>query len=48
MSYEELTDLPTINGVTVVGDKSFADYGLIPMNMKEIMALEYKVFGYVL
>jgi hypothetical protein len=48
MSYDDLTLLPCINGVTVYGDKKFEDYGLIPLNSDEITALELEVFGYVL
>lgn len=48
MSYEDLLYLPTINGVTVIGDRRFEDYGLIPMNSAEITELMLEVFGYVL
>lgn len=48
MSYEDLIDLPTIQGVTVIGDKTLADYGLIPMSSEEITEIMLEVFGYVL
>lgn len=48
MSYEDLMNLPVLNGVTIIGDKRFEDYGLIPMNSDEITELMLEVFGYVL
>jgi hypothetical protein len=48
MTYEDLTLLPLINGVTVIGDKRIEDFGLVPMNSKEIAEIEKEVFGYVL
>ena len=48
MSYEDLRFLPMLNGVTVIGDKTFSDYGLVPMNSAEITELQLEVFGYVL
>lgn len=40
--------LPTLNGVTIIGDKRFEDYGLVPMNSDEITEIVLEVFGYVL
>lgn len=48
MNYEQLMGLPILNGVTVIGNKRFEDYGLVPMSVDEIVALELEVFGYVL
>lgn len=48
MDYESLRFLPMINGVTVIGDKTFADYGLIPISSEELTELMLEVFGYVL
>lgn len=48
MDYESLRFLPVLNGVTVIGDKTFADYGLIPINSEELTELMLEVFGYVL
>lgn len=48
MSYEDLLHLPTLNGVTIIGDRRFEDYGLIPMSSAEITELMLEVFGYVL
>ena len=48
MNYEELRFLPLLNGVSIIGDKTFEDYGLIPMNAEEITEIELEVFGYVL
>lgn len=48
MSYETLRFLPILNGVTIIGDKRFEDYGLIPMSSNDITELELEIFGYVL
>lgn len=46
MSYLDLRFLPSINNVSVVGDKKLSDYGLLPINPDEILEIEYEVFGY--
>ena len=48
MNYESLRFLPVLNGVTIIGDKRFEDYGLVPMTAEEITEIELEVFGYVL
>lgn len=48
MNYESLLHIPCINGVSVIGDRRFEDYGLVPMNSEEITELMLEVFGYVL
>lgn len=48
MSYESLRFLPVLNGVTIIGDKRFEDYGLVPMTSAEITEVMLEVFGYVL
>lgn len=48
MSYEDLRFLPLLNGVTIIGDKRFEDFGLVPMNSEEITEVMLEVFGYVL
>lgn len=48
MSYEELTMLPILNGVTIIGDKKLEDYGLIPMTAEDVNEIVLEVFGYVL
>lgn len=48
MSYESLRFLPVINGVTVIGDKRFEDYGIVPMTSEDITEIMLEVFGYVL
>ena len=48
MSYEDLMSLPTINGVTVIGDKRLEDYGLVPMTSDEITEIQLEIFGYIL
>ena len=48
MSYESLRYLPILNGVTVIGNKRFEDYGLIPVSIDEMTSLMLEVFGFVL
>jgi hypothetical protein len=48
MSYESLRFLPILNGVTVIGNKRFEDYGLVPITSEEVTELMLEVFGYVL
>jgi hypothetical protein len=48
MNYEELNFLPILNGVTIIGNKRFEDYGIIPMSTKEIAQIQLEVFGYLL
>ena len=47
MNYEELNFLPILNGVTIIGDKRFEDFGIIPMNTEEIAEIQLEVFGYL-
>lgn len=48
MNYEDLTMLPLLNGVTLIGDKKFSDFGLVPMTAEDITEIMLEVFGYVL
>lgn len=48
MSYESLRYLPILNGVTIIGNKRFEDYGLIPVSTDEMTSLMLEVFGFVL
>lgn len=48
MSYESLRYLPILNGVTIIGNKRFEDYGLIPVSTDEMTSLMLDVFGFVL
>ena len=48
MSYESLRYLPILNGVTVIGNKRFEDYGLILVSTDEMASLMLEVFGFVL
>lgn len=36
-NYENLSFKPSINGVTLIGDRSFAELGLIPMTEQEVI-----------
>jgi hypothetical protein len=48
MDYEKLFQLPILNGCTIIGDKRFEDYGLVPISSEEVTELMLEVFGYVL
>lgn len=48
MSYEDLLAIPMLNGVSVIGDKTLEDYGLVPMTTEDITEIMLEVFGYVL
>lgn len=48
MNYEELQQLPVLNGITLIGDKTFEDYGLVPITSNEIAELILETFGYIL
>lgn len=48
MNYEALRYLPRINGVTIIGAKTFADYGIIPMSSSDVTEIMLEIFGYVL
>ena len=48
MRYDELIMLPHLNGVTIIGDKSLADYGLVPITAEELTEIMMEIFGYVL
>lgn len=48
ISYESLEDKPKLEGIEIEGDKTFEDYGLIPLNPDEIAEVQLETFGYVL
>ena len=48
LEYESLTEIPMINGCSVIGDKTFEDYGLIPLSIEDVQEIMLEVFGYVL
>ena len=48
MPYSSLLLLPRLNGVSVIGDKTLEDYGIIPMTSEDITEIMLEVFGYVL
>jgi len=47
MDYEDLLLLPKLNGVTVIGDKRFEDYGLVPLTSEDLDEIFLEVFGFV-
>lgn len=48
MNYESLLQIPTINNVSVIGDRRFEDFGLIPISSAELTEIMLEIFGYVL
>ena len=48
LTYENLTLLPSIQGVTIIGDKTFEDYGLVPLSVEDVEEIMLEVFGYIL
>lgn len=48
MRYVDLIGLPSINGVTILGDRTFSDYGLVPLSNSEVRDICLEVFGYIL
>lgn len=48
ISYESLEDKPRLEGIEIEGDKTFEDYGLLPLNPDEITEIQLETFGYVL
>jgi len=47
MEYENLRLLPKLNGTTVIGDKRFEDYGLVPITSEEMNEIMLETFGFV-
>lgn len=48
MEYESLTLIPVLNGTTIIGDKTFEDYGLVPLSVEDVEEIMLEVFGYIL
>lgn len=48
MPYDQLTGLPELNGVTILGDRRIEDYGLVQMSSDDVNSIFLEVFGYVL
>ena len=48
MPFSSILLLPRLNGMTIIGDKTLEDYGLIPMTSEDITEIMLEVFGYVL
>lgn len=48
MNYEQLLLLPMLQGVSIIGNRSFEDYGLVPMSVSDINEIMLEVFGYIL
>lgn len=48
MDFENLDNLPTINGVTVKGDLSLEDIGIIELTPKMVSEIWLEIFGVLL
>lgn len=48
MNYEDLRFIPLLNGCSIIGDRTFADYGLVPMSSSEVSEICLEIFGYVM
>lgn len=48
MDYNELDNLPTINGVEVKGDLTLNDIGILEMSPAEVNEIVLETFGYIL
>ena len=48
MSYNDLSNLPVINGQEVIGDKMWEDYGMVPLSTEETEEIILEIYGYVL
>lgn len=48
MDYNDLRFLPTLNGVTIIGNRTFADYGIVPLSSADLSEIQLEVFGFVL
>lgn len=48
MNYNDLRSLPTLNGVTIIGNRTFADYGIVPLSSSDLTEIQLEIFGFVL
>jgi hypothetical protein len=48
MDYNELSNLPTINGVTLEGDMELEDVGIVEMTPEMVAELYLETFGFLL
>lgn len=48
MSYEDLRMLPKINGVTIIGDKTLEQYGIVPISSSDIDEIFLEVMGFII
>ena len=46
--YNQLENLPTVNGVEVKGDLSLTDIGILEMSPEEVNEIFLETFGYLL
>ena len=48
MHYDQLSGLPMLNGVTLLGDRTIEDYGMVQMSSDDVNSLILEVWGYLL
>lgn len=48
MNYEDLLLIPRLNGMSIIGNKTFEDFGLVPLSVSDVSEIMLEVFGYVL
>jgi hypothetical protein len=48
MDYNELSNLPTLNGVTLEGDMELEDVGIVEMTPEMVAELYLETFGFLL
>ena len=48
MYYDELLNLPKLNGVTIIDDKTLEEYGVVPISQEEIEELILEATGSIL
>ncbi len=46
--YNQLENLPTINGIEVKGDLTLNDIGILEMTLEEVNEIFLETFGYLL
>lgn len=48
MDYNELDNLPTVNGTVVKGDLTLEDIGILEMSPADVNEIFVETFGYLL
>lgn len=48
MDYEDLTNKPTINGVTLTSEMELSDIGIVEMSPEMVANIFLETFGFIL